>query len=412
MSIKFGSRARHVSTGSPAAVSNNTAGHPPPIQGPPAIPAELFEAYASDASEADERDKSASSASSQDNSVANSSLLWHLLRNCRPIDSADLPLVADGEPERLGAKILGVDAGSHCSKPKAIFNAVCHNNPPELISLADRADISDCCTTGDAKLDMALGGGFRSGMVWEVFGEGGAGKTQLALQAALFVQLPAVQGGLFGSPCYITINSALHTKRLLQLITNHPLLSWETCSLDNIQTIATPTIPILISILSKRPRYDHSRLEQYYDIFQVDDRAEAGSGEELHYKQQSSGSRAAPYRESRRKQVWAAWPTINARIMMSRTGRRRFLDHGPNKRQKVGESSTVTTLDPPQDDWTMLRRLSVVFSSVAPACSLDYIISAGGVSLATLSTQYRSLLTLDIGSAEDLAQTDTDWENY
>jgi hypothetical protein len=44
------------STGGPAALSNNTAGHPPPIQGPPAIPAELFEAYASDASEADERE--------------------------------------------------------------------------------------------------------------------------------------------------------------------------------------------------------------------------------------------------------------------------------------------------------------------------------------------------------------------
>jgi hypothetical protein len=122
--------------------------------------------------------------------------------------------------------------------------------------------------------------------------------------------------------------------------------------------------------------------------------------------------------------------------MMSCTGRSRFLDHGPNKnkRQKVSESSTVTTLDPPQDDWTMLRRLSVVFSSVTSACSLDYIISAGGVCILsdgeTASLQEEpffsqipgnpiypiplssQLALLDIGSAEDLAQTDTDSENY
>jgi DNA repair protein RAD57 len=119
------------------------------------------------------------------------------------------------------------------------------------------------------------------------------------------------------------------------------------------------------------------------DIFQVGDRAEAGSGEELQYKQQSrwfGGAASIPGESSKEASLGLAWANqINARIMMSRTGRRRFLDHGPNKRQKVSESSTVTTLDPPQDDWTMLRRLSVVFSSVAPACSLDYIISAGGV---------------------------------
>ncbi|KAJ7926925.1 hypothetical protein B0H13DRAFT_2312943 [Mycena leptocephala] len=119
------------------------------------------------------------------------------------------------------------------------------------------------------------------------------------------------------------------------------------------------------------------------DIFQVGDRAEAGSGEELHYKQQLrwfGGTASIPGESRKEASLGLAWANqINARIMMSRTGRRRFLDHGPNKRRKVSESSTVTTLDPPQDDWTMLRRLSVVFSSVAPACSLDYIISAGGV---------------------------------
>jgi DNA repair protein RAD57 len=177
-----------------------------------------------------------------------------------------------------------------------------------------------------------------------------------------------VQGGPFGSACYITINSALHTKRLLQLITNHPLLSSETCSLDNIQTIATPTIPILISILSKvlpdliaqRARSPglkpvrllvidaladlffvsdkastgtliersqniveissllHSLdsahdmiilvLNNTTDIFQVGDRAEAGSGEELHYKQQSRCKRAYNDVPHRTKALPRPWP--------------------------------------------------------------------------------------------------------
>nr|GAT61263.1 RAD51b protein [Mycena chlorophos] len=401
------------------------------------------------------------------------------------------------------------DLGRRCRlaplETTAIFNAVCNNNRPELVSLADRPDEPDCCTTGDADLDAALAGGFRCGMLWEVFGEGGAGKTQLALQQALFVQLPVAEGGLAGSACYITINSSLHTPRLLQLMASHPLLSSESCSLDDIQTISSPTIPILISILSKllpdlvSRRAQNQRLKPVKlvvidaladlffgsdkastgtlversqniveiagllhslasahnlivlalntttDIFQTPgDREQVGPGDELQYKQQSRWFGAAasiPGENSKEASLGLAWANqINARIMMSRTGRRRFLEQGPSsKRQKVSETSSADASDALQEDWTMIRRLSVVFSSVGPACSVDYIVSASGIS--TLSdgdptpshkaqTMFFSqlpasapqapiplasqLAPLDVGSVQDLAQNDADdyFESY
>jgi RecA/RadA recombinase len=47
-------------------------------------------------------------------------------------------------------------------------------------------------------LDDALGGGILSGTVTEIYGEAGAGKTHLALQLCLTVQLPLYLGGLDG----------------------------------------------------------------------------------------------------------------------------------------------------------------------------------------------------------------------
>ena len=44
-----------------------------------------------------------------------------------------------------------------------------------------------------------------------------AGKTQLALQISLYAQLPEIQGGLGGSVCYLTTKTKLQTHRLLQI---------------------------------------------------------------------------------------------------------------------------------------------------------------------------------------------------
>lgn len=78
----------------------------------------------------------------------------------------------------------------------------------------------------------------------------GAGKTQLALQLSLLVQLPVEQGGLNGSACYLTTSASLPTTRLIQLLHEHPLLAGSGCTLDNIQTSATKSVSSLLHALS------------------------------------------------------------------------------------------------------------------------------------------------------------------
>ena len=54
-------------------------------------------------------------------------------------------------------------------------------------------------SVGDAGWDTFLGGGFPMRGITEIVGPAGSGKTQLALQLTLAVQLPKEKGGLGGS---------------------------------------------------------------------------------------------------------------------------------------------------------------------------------------------------------------------
>ncbi|KAL2918767.1 DNA repair protein xrcc3 [Polyrhizophydium stewartii] len=67
---------------------------------------------------------------------------------------------------------------------------------------------------GDPVLDAALGGGLIPGTVNELFGPASAGKTQLALQLALAVQLPPQHGGLGGGAMYISTDKNFPLRRL------------------------------------------------------------------------------------------------------------------------------------------------------------------------------------------------------
>ena len=87
-----------------------------------------------------------------------------------------------------------------------------------------------------------------NGLIVQVYS--GAGKTQLALQLSLLVQLPIDQGGLNGSACYLTTSSSLPTTRLIQLLHEHPLLAGSRCTLDNIQTSATKSVSSILHALS------------------------------------------------------------------------------------------------------------------------------------------------------------------
>ncbi len=72
-------------------------------------------------------------------------------------------------------------------------------------------------TTGSKNLDTLLGGGVETQAVTEVFGEFGSGKTQLAHQLCVNVQLPPEQGGLEGKAIYIDTENTFRPERIVSI---------------------------------------------------------------------------------------------------------------------------------------------------------------------------------------------------
>ena len=349
-------------------------------------------------------------------------------------------------------------------------------DPPRLWRLADIKDQgSEICTTGDPILDEALGGGLRTGAVWEVVGErcvpnwvyasssilrgklqSAAGKTQFALQFALTVQLPRNQKGLHGSACYLTTSSVLPTSRLVQISEAHPLLARSECSLHNVHTISTTTIPMLIHVLSgtlpdfinqqasvpgRKPvkiliidalaelfhtstkttsqtLIERSKniaqisfllhklasthqivvvvLNEVVDAFDyVTDLPDPSGGHDILYAEQArwfARGHSLPSENRKEASLGLVWANqVNVRILLTRTGRRRYLDDAdyqpikrfrPHSDSSAGAHTVVATSNiSTTDQSTLIRRLSVIFSSVARPVSLDYTVTEAGISV-------------------------------
>lgn len=82
--------------------------------------------------------------------------------------------------------------------------------------LEKRKDISKI-TTSSAELDKLLGGGIETQAITEAYGPFGSSKTQLALQLAVNVQLPAGKGGLNGNAILIDSENTFRPERVKQL---------------------------------------------------------------------------------------------------------------------------------------------------------------------------------------------------
>ncbi|KAI0602269.1 DNA repair protein RAD57 [Biscogniauxia sp. FL1348] len=123
-------------------------------------------------------------------------------------------------------------------KPETRASTLRHTGA-ELIAKPWRA-----ISTLDTSLDAALGGGVPAGYVTEIVGESGAGKTQFLLTLLLSVQLPPPHG--LGRPAlYISTEAPLSTRRLSQILTNHPFFQDESESkptLDGIISTVTPDL--------------------------------------------------------------------------------------------------------------------------------------------------------------------------
>ena len=72
-------------------------------------------------------------------------------------------------------------------------------------------------TTGSKNLDELLGGGVETQAITEVYGEYGTGKTQLAHQLSVNVQLPKEKGGLDGKALYIDCEGTFSPERIIQM---------------------------------------------------------------------------------------------------------------------------------------------------------------------------------------------------
>ncbi|MEM2703567.1 MAG: DNA repair and recombination protein RadA, partial [Candidatus Bathyarchaeia archaeon] len=72
-------------------------------------------------------------------------------------------------------------------------------------------------TTGSKKLDYLLGGGLETQTITEFYGEYGSGKSQIAHQACVNVQLPPEKGGLGGGALYIDTENTFRPERIVQM---------------------------------------------------------------------------------------------------------------------------------------------------------------------------------------------------
>ncbi|MFW9952011.1 MAG: DNA repair and recombination protein RadA [Candidatus Thorarchaeota archaeon] len=72
-------------------------------------------------------------------------------------------------------------------------------------------------STSSQELDDLLGGGIETGSITEFFGEFRTGKTQIAHQLCVNVQLPKEQGGLEGNALYIDTEGTFRPERIIQM---------------------------------------------------------------------------------------------------------------------------------------------------------------------------------------------------
>lgn len=72
-------------------------------------------------------------------------------------------------------------------------------------------------TTGSKALDALLGGGVETQAITEMHGAFGSGKSQLALQLAVNVQLPKEKGGLGGQAVFIDTEGTFRPERIQQM---------------------------------------------------------------------------------------------------------------------------------------------------------------------------------------------------
>jgi len=76
------------------------------------------------------------------------------------------------------------------------------------------------CRTGSSVLNHIMGGGIETGVITELIGEYGSGKTQICYNLSVLAPLPEEQGGLGGKVCVIDTEGTFLPERIKQIAEN------------------------------------------------------------------------------------------------------------------------------------------------------------------------------------------------
>ena len=111
-------------------------------------------------------------------------------------------------------------------------------------------------TTGSSSLDLLFGGGIPLGLIIEIAGESGTGKTQLCHQLCVTVQMDEEHGGLGGRAVYIDTEGTFRPERIIQIAKYRGLEPKTT--LKNILLASAKTFAEEYSLISSIERLDKS----------------------------------------------------------------------------------------------------------------------------------------------------------
>src|SRR6056297_1716216 len=151
-------------------------------------------------------------------------------------DLEDLPGVGPATAEKL--KDNGFDSyqGIAVASPSELSNTadIGESSASDIISAAREAADIGGFETGAAVLerreqigklswgvdevDELLGGGVETQSITEVYGEFGAGKSQVTHHLAVNVQMPAEHGGLEGSTIFVDSEDTFRPERIEQMV--------------------------------------------------------------------------------------------------------------------------------------------------------------------------------------------------
>ncbi len=83
--------------------------------------------------------------------------------------------------------------------------------------ILDQRKLISRITTCSENLDQLLGGGIETSNITEMYGEFGSGKTQIAHELSVTVQLPPEKGGMEGKALYVDTEGSFRPERIVQM---------------------------------------------------------------------------------------------------------------------------------------------------------------------------------------------------